>query len=58
MDTLDKLWQLQQSLSKDLSKVQQQLDTAKSPAATVFLKAKRHTIWKLYQQVCDLVLPY
>ena len=58
MDTLEKLFTLQQSLSKDLSDVRKLLDSAKSPAATVYLKSKYNTIWKLYQQVSDIILPY
>ncbi|REA58183.1 hypothetical protein DSL64_21485 [Dyadobacter luteus] len=58
MDTLDKLFALQKSLSSDLSQVQKQLHTAKSPAAKVILKSKYSLLYKLHQQVCDMVLPY
>ena len=58
MDTLDKLFALQKSLSGDLTQVQKQLNSAKSPAAKLLLKTKFSVIRKVHQQVCDIVIPY
>jgi len=58
MDTLDKLYALQQSLSSDISKVQKELNSAKSPAAKVLLKTKFSVLRKIHDQVSDLVIPY
>ena len=58
MDTLDRLFALQKSLSSDLTKVQIQLNSAKSPAAKVLLKSKYSTLLKIHAQVKEIVIPY
>lgn len=58
MDTLDKLFQLQQSLSNDLSTIAKQQRKARSKAEKAKLEWKYNVIYQVYQQVCELVIPY
>jgi hypothetical protein len=58
MDTLDKLFALQKSLSGDLTKIQKELNSAKSPAAKLLLKTKFAVIKRVHEQVSDISIPY
>lgn len=58
MDTFDKFFQLQKSLSNDLCEIAKQQRKAQKKEEIAKLERKYETVWKLYQQVCDIILPY
>jgi hypothetical protein len=58
MDTYDKFFALQQSLSKDLGEIQKEINKARFKIEKAYLQSKFDAIKKVYEQVSDIILPY